>query len=190
MIDEGTATAAEVPSVGARLRERRSNLRLTLAEVAKGAGVSESFLSQLERDRTNASIVTLQRICAQLHMQVGDLFAERPSTTVHRAADAAFRPYGTGARKVRLTPAGYTQLESFYGEFEPYGETGPESLSHGDSEEFLLVVEGTVELQVDDKVHLLRARDGVAYRSTSPHRVREVAGERATVVWMMAPPSF
>lgn len=190
MIGDAMEASEPVVSLGARLRERRTSLGLRLADVASGAAVSEGFLSQLERDRSSASVATLQRICAQLRMQVGDLFAEQRTSTVHRHVDAEFKQYGTGARKVRLTPQSNTKLETFYGELEPHGETGPDAMPHGDSEEVLLVLDGAVELTVGSQVHTLGPRDAVSYRSTSPHRVREIAGDRATVVWMIAPPSF
>ena len=37
--------------VGAKLRERRRHLNLTLQEVADRVGVTKGFLSELERDR-------------------------------------------------------------------------------------------------------------------------------------------
>lgn len=135
-------------TVGERLRSRRRVLRKTLASVSTEANISESFLSQLERDRASASIATLQRICAALEMPVGDLFNERRQLSVHRHASANFNPYGIGARKVRITPTTNTQLESFIGEFDAHGTTGDELYAHGDSEETLLVVSGRLEVTI------------------------------------------
>jgi transcriptional regulator with XRE-family HTH domain len=60
--------------LGERLRAIRQLRRKTLKDVAGAAGVSESFLSQLERGRTNATIATLQRIATSLGIEVSDLF--------------------------------------------------------------------------------------------------------------------
>ena len=49
-------------ALGERLRAIRQLRRKTLKSVATAAGISESFLSQLERGRTNATIATLQRL--------------------------------------------------------------------------------------------------------------------------------
>src|ERR1700756_1965849 len=67
--------------LGERLRAIRMLRRRTLKEIAGAAGISESFLSQLERGRTNATIATLQRLSSALGIEVSDLFtstAERP----------------------------------------------------------------------------------------------------------------
>ncbi|AII07570.1 helix-turn-helix domain-containing protein [Rhodococcus opacus] len=182
--------AVDPHSLGARLRSRRRALRLTLAEVAAKAEVSEGFLSQLERDRNTASIATLQRICACLEMNVGELFTEASTTAVHRYRTAHFNAFGTNARKVRITPTTHRQLESFIGEFGPYGTTGDELYAHGDSEEVLLVISGRIEVTVGEHTDVLNALDSVAYSSASPHRAREIDGKPAVALWMMSPPSY
>jgi len=191
----GATTPAVTPAVrpdslGARLRSRRRALRLTLAEVAASAEVSEGFLSQVERDRNSASIATLQRICACLEMTVGELFTERSTTAVHRFRDAHFNAFGANARKVRITPTTNSQLEGFIGQFDPYGTTGDELYAHGDSEEVLLVISGRLEVTVGADTNVLNALDSIAYPSSSPHRAREIHGEPAIALWMMSPPSY
>jgi len=180
----------EANSLGARIRSRRRALRLTLAHVAGEAGVSEGFLSQVERDRNSASIATLQRICACLEMTVGELFTETAPSVVHRYGDSRFNIFGTNARKVRITPSTNRQLESFIGEFDPYGTTGDELYAHGDSEEVLLVLSGRLEVTVDQRINILGELDSIAYSSASGHRVREIDGSHAVALWMMSPPSY
>lgn len=181
---------ADPHSLGARLRSRRRALRLTLADVAIKAGVSEGYLSQLERNRNTASIATLQRICACLEMTVGELFTERSTTAVHRFRDAHFNPFGTNARKVRITPTTNRQLESFIGEFDPHGTTGEELYAHGDSEEVLVVLSGRIEVTVGEHTEVLNALDSISYSSATPHRAREIDGRSAVALWMMSPPSY
>lgn len=185
-----TDLSEEPSTIGDRLRARRTALRLTLADVACAAGISEGFLSQVERSRTNASISTLQRLSVALRLPVGDLFAEPRTSRVHRRDSTEFQDYGAGARKVLLTPTSNSQLQSFYGEFDPNGETGPDVMAHGDNEEFLLVIEGCLEVTVGDERHILNSGDGISYRSSTPHRSREVQGQPARCVWMMSPGSF
>ena len=60
--------------VGERLRDIRRSRRATLRTIADRAGVSESFLSQVERGRASASIASLRRIAGALGVSVSDLF--------------------------------------------------------------------------------------------------------------------
>ena len=48
------------------------------------AGVTESFLSQVERDVTSPSIATVQRIARALDLSIAQLFAEEPETRARR----------------------------------------------------------------------------------------------------------
>ena len=68
-------TEVPVIELGERLRAIRVLRRRTLKDVATAAGVSESFVSQVERGRTSASVATLQRLSAALGIEVSDLFA-------------------------------------------------------------------------------------------------------------------
>src|SRR6266705_6537767 len=60
--------------VGERLQALRRFRRCTLREIAQRAGLSESFLSQVERGRASASIASLRRIADGLGVSVADLF--------------------------------------------------------------------------------------------------------------------
>ncbi|QIZ37250.1 helix-turn-helix domain-containing protein [Saccharopolyspora sp. ASAGF58] len=185
-----TARAQGTESVGARLRERRLALRLTLRQVADRAGLSEGFVSQLERGVHSGSIATLQKITAVLGLDVGDVFTWDRSPAVLRFTDQQGFAFGESGRKVRLTPKQFHHLEAFLGVFEAGGSTGVEPYSHGDSEELLFVVSGEVEVTVGAAVHHLSALDSITYSSSEPHRVKESAGGTATVLWAMAPPSY
>src|SRR5437870_10089332 len=86
--------------LGERLRAIRQLRRRTLREIASAAGISESFLSQLERGRTNATIATLQRLATALGIEVSDLFTTNsPRPRVLRAAAREYVAWGELGRK-------------------------------------------------------------------------------------------
>src|SRR6266404_4825960 len=92
--------------LGERLRAIRVLRRLTLKDVADAAGVSESFVSQLERGRSSASVATLQRLAAALGIEVSDLFAPEglPRPRVLRREARQLLVWGRLGRKALLTP--------------------------------------------------------------------------------------
>src|SRR3954447_24916324 len=119
------ANGAVHVELGARLRAIRQRRRKTLKEVAGAAGLSESFLSQLERGRTNATIATLQRLATALGIEVSDLFttgASRPRVLRRHARD--FVAWGSLGQKALLTPKPFHSLEVVVARFEPGGSTG------------------------------------------------------------------
>src|SRR3954453_16805670 len=147
------ANGAVHVELGERLRAIRQLRRKTLKEVAGAAGLSESFLRQLERGRTNATIATLQRLAPALGIDVSDLFgavAARPRVLRREALD--FVGWGLSGRKALLTPKPFHSLGFLVARFEAGGSPGDEPYTHGDSEELLIVVEGRVHVQLGSDV--------------------------------------
>jgi transcriptional regulator with XRE-family HTH domain len=182
---------AEV-DVGERLRSIRVLRRATLRTIAERAGVSESFLSQVERGRASASVASLQRIAGALGVSVADLFDSRaPSGPQVLRRDV--RPslsFGILGTKRLLTPRPLSHLEVFAGELDVGGSTGAEPYAHGDSEELLIVLTGNVQLELGGEVHELESGDSIDYRSSTPHRVANTGEEPAEVIWIISPPSY
>jgi transcriptional regulator with XRE-family HTH domain len=188
-----SATATNgAPELGERLRAIRVLRRLTLREVADAAGVSESFVSQLERGRSNASVATLQRLAAALGIEISDLFAgEREAgPRVLRREERQQLKWGHLGRKALLTPKPFHSLEVVAAAFDPGGSTGDEPYTHGDSEELLLVLAGHVHVQLGSELFDLSTGDSVNYRSSTPHRVSNPGEEPAEVLFVISPPSY
>jgi transcriptional regulator with XRE-family HTH domain len=178
--------------VGERLRVIRNARRLTLREVAERAGLSESFLSQVERGRASASIASLRRIAEALGISIADLFQPGGSTEprVLRRDDRPTVAFGVLGRKMLLTPRPLHELEVFVGELDPGGSTGVEQYAHGDSEELFVVLRGTVTLELGGDLHELEPGDSIDYRSSTPHRISNAGDELAEVMWIISPPSY
>jgi transcriptional regulator with XRE-family HTH domain len=189
------SSAADVTNdvdVGVRLRELRGVRRLTLRDVAERAGLSESFLSQVERGRASASIASLRRIADALGIGISDLFqpAGPARPKVLRRDDRPALAFGVLGRKLMLTPKPLHELEVFVGELEPGGSTGEEQYAHGDSEELFVVLRGSVRLELGDELHELDEGDSIDYRSSTPHRISNAGDGLAEVMWIISPPSY
>jgi len=174
------------------LRDIRRFRRATLRTIAERAGVSESFLSQVERGRASASVASLRRIAGALGVSVADLFDSSgpPQPRVLRRDDRPSLGFGVLGTKRLLTPRPLQHLEVFVGDLDVGGSTGEEPYAHGDSEELLIVLTGNVQLELGGDVHELEAGDSIDYRSSTPHRVTNIGDERAEVIWIISPPSY
>jgi transcriptional regulator with XRE-family HTH domain len=187
-----TPDVATEVDVGERLRELRLFRRCTLRTIAERAGVSESFLSQVERGRSSASIASLRRIADALGVSMADLFDPDgdPSPQVLKRDARPALSFGILGRKLLLTPRPLHHLEVFVGELDVGGSTGEQPYAHGDSEELFVVLSGTVELELDGELHELERGDSIDYRSSTPHRVVNTGDEPAEVMWIVSPPSY
>ena len=93
-------------------------------------------------------------------------------------------------RKLLLTPRPLHHLEVVVGELDPGGSTGAEQYAHGESEELLVVIDGTVRLELGDDVHELEAGDSIGYWSSTPHRLSNTGDGLAEVMWIISPPTY
>ncbi|MGI8998934.1 MAG: helix-turn-helix domain-containing protein, partial [Candidatus Limnocylindria bacterium] len=111
------------PMIGASLRSVRRRRELTLRKVADSAGVTESFLSQVERDIASPSIATLRRIAVALGTSIGVILDEAgPHGQLVRAADRRVVRYpGLAARDEFLTDGSEGRLQVIMSVVEPGG---------------------------------------------------------------------
>jgi transcriptional regulator with XRE-family HTH domain len=73
-------------TLGIRLKRVRERTGRSLREVARELGVSASFLSQMERGKSQPSVATLYSLAQLLNVSIDELFAEED------AGDAAGEP--------------------------------------------------------------------------------------------------
>ena len=177
-------------ALGGRIRSLRQARRLTLRELAARAGVTESFLSQVEREVASPSIVTVQRIARSLDLSIAQLFAEE-----HDRAGRASR----GARRGRGVPE--DPRRGRVPDFEPgraaAGHPVRDRAGGGTGEEpytttptrFLMVLEGTLDLWVGDEHYVLREGDAIV-RSRLPHWNMNRGDTPTSILFCMTPPSF
>jgi transcriptional regulator with XRE-family HTH domain len=182
---------AEV-DVGERLRALRRLRRCTLRTIAERSELSESFLSQVERGRSSASIASLRRIAEALGVSIADLFEPGglPGPRVLRRDERPALAFGVLGKKLLLTPRPLHHLEVFVGELEVGGSTGEQPYAHGDSEELFVVLSGSVQLELGGELFDLESGDSIDYRSSTPHRIANTGDELAEVMWIISPPSY
>ena len=178
--------------LGTRIRSLRRARRLTLRDVAEHAGVTESFLSQVERDVTSPSIATVQRIARALDLSIAQLFAEDTDSgrIVRREARRRIAYPGLRAVDEFLTSNLAGRLQVIMSTIEPGGGTGAEPYTHDSDEEVVVVLTGVLDLWVGDEHHVLREGDAITFPSRLPHWNANHGQEPVTVIFCLTPPSF
>jgi transcriptional regulator with XRE-family HTH domain len=184
--------AATELQLGPRIRSLRQARKVTLRALAERAGVTESFLSQVEREVTSPSIASVQRIARALDLGIAELFVDdAPLGRVVRRAERRRIAYpGLGAVDEFLTVGRAGRLEVIISTIDVGGGTGDEPYTHESDEEVVIVLEGRLELWVGDEAHLLEEGDAITYSSRQPHRNRNPGPGPAVVLFCATPPSF
>ena len=178
--------------LGTRIRALRQSRRLTLRAVADRAGVTESFLSQVERDVTSPSIATAGRIARALDVSIAQLFAEEPVTgrVVRREARRRVAYPGLKATDEFLTANMAGRLQVIMSTIDPGGGTGEEPYSHDSDEEVVVILSGVLDLWVADEHYVLREGDAIQFPSRLPHWNMNRGTAPVTVLFCLTPPSY
>lgn len=178
--------------VGPVVRRMRRGAGMTLDQLSRGTGLSQSFLSQFERGRTQASISSLRLITDALGMNMNDVFdvSAQGYTTLVREADRPNLPFGERARKTIVSARGLSRFELFEVTFQVGGSTGPDRYTHGSHEEMLIVTRGSVGVELGENRHLLDRNDSISFLSNVPHRVANAGAGDARVLWVVSPPAY
>jgi transcriptional regulator with XRE-family HTH domain len=178
--------------LGSRIRALRQARHLTLRDLASRAAITESFLSQVERDVTSPSIATVRRIARGLDLSIAQLFADEPTSgRVVRFAGrrrVAYPGLGTVAEFLTSNQAG--RLQVLLETIDPGGGSGSEPFTHDSDEEVIVVLDGEVDVWVGDEHYLLAAGDAVTLPPRLPHWHVNRGERKAVVLVCLTPPSF
>jgi transcriptional regulator with XRE-family HTH domain len=175
--DAGSVAAWEpiVGAIGPKVRELRQQLGLSLQQLASRAHVSAAAIHKVEHNDMVPTITTLLKLAAALGRPIGHFVDAAPSQ-----AQVATHTPATG-RPMLPAPAPGVELASIGGSPErfraaaevatlaPGAESSTEVAPHP-GEELLLVLEGTLAVEVAGERYTLRRGDALHY--PTDHRYR------------------
>lgn len=196
--DGGETPAATSPPaelhIGEQIRELRQLKRMTLQQLADAVGVSISHMSQIERNRAQLPIGTLRSICDVLGVHITWFFpaegggAPEERNFVVRAKNRRRMSFtGLGINEELLSPNLSGPLEVLMSTLEPGADSGE---YHHDGAEAGVVVEGELELWINDLYFRLEVGDSFSFKSTEKHRCRNPGTVPTKVVWVITPPHY
>ena len=183
---------AEDLSLGESVRRLREERGFSLKKLADEAGVSESFISQVERGVANPSVASLRRIAEALSTSVAALFEGPPE--IPRLMRAADRPRLTHPKRrwkdFLLTPESAKRLQVILSVIEPGSGSGKEPYTHDSDEECVIVLKGELEFGVGQETYMLHEGDSLTFESRIPHWNRNPSATKTEVLWILTPPSY
>jgi DNA-binding transcriptional MerR regulator/mannose-6-phosphate isomerase-like protein (cupin superfamily) len=175
-------------AIGVRLRQLRIRRGLSLAHVAKAVGISLGFLSALERSHMSASVSTLRKLARFYKTNILDFFD--PAESNIRLVTPGKRKVleaGPGVR-MELLAWGNTVMEPHLFRIAPQSGSG-ESYTH-EGEEFLYILQGELQISLEDEEYRLRPGDSFYFESATPHHWKNPGRGETWVLWVNTPPTF
>ena len=178
---------------GDKLRTVRERKGYTLKIVAQKAGVSESLVSQIERNKVSPAIDTLLTLADVLDINLEFLFEEyrreRPVQVIRsqerRTVEEDEVLYEELAKPTESD--GKHALESYLVSIPAGGKTHRGSYGHM-GRELGFIIEGDAQLLYESKAYELQAGDSVSFSASSPHTLVNTGDKTLKALWVVTPP--
>ncbi len=175
--------------IGAKLRDRRLTLKLTLDELASRTGMTKGHISAIERDTASPSVSSLLAICRELGVSVGSLFEEPESLLVRASERPPIEFGGEGIDDFLLTPLKGSRMQAILSRMQPGGSAGADLYSLQADEEFVFVLKGSVRIQINEEVVLLNEGDALKFNPRQPHNFANASDtSEAIALFFFVPP--
>ncbi|MBU0991261.1 MAG: XRE family transcriptional regulator [Proteobacteria bacterium] len=178
---------------GDKLRTIRERRGITLKDVAEKAKVSESLVSQIERNKVSPSIDTLLTLADVLDIDLEYLFQDyKKNKKVHivRAGERQRIVQGdVSYHQLSTLPdvAEEHAIEAFFLEIGKDAEKGDREYGHM-GKELGVVLEGEGELVYGTETYKLNQGDSVSFPSDIPHILRNTGRGTLKAIWVITPP--
>lgn len=163
---------ADRTSLGIRLRALRRARSMTLKELSALTGVALSTLSKMELGQVSISYAKFAAVARALEVDIAKLFGpvtaqddSGPAPTALRCTLAESPGYLTGTYDYKLLAGQYPQrsMTPMYGRILAREESEFEDYMRHAGQEFLVVLEGELEIRFENGQSLVLAKHETAY---------------------------
>ena len=183
-------------NMGARIKQFREKSHRTLDDLAAQTGIDSEVLSRIETNEFIPPLATLFKLANALDVDIVNFFQERADgekiaiTRRDERVRIGRRPhhhqgevdYIYEALEIRQN---FRHMDPFMVEF-PLQDVSEMVFNSHEGEEFLYLLEGTLEFRSTDRVEVLNPGDSIYFQSDVSHsfrRVSEGPARAIAVIW-------
>ena len=172
----------QIKQIAERLRGLRDVLDLTPEEVAESCQLTVEAYLEMESGNKDISVSALQQIARKYEVSLDVLmFGEEPKMSSYflTRKGAGVSVERTKAYKYEALASGFRRriADPFIVTVEPKPEGTPMHLNSHEGQEFNMVMEGRLLLNIDGKDIILNEGDSLYFDSTKPHGMQALDGK-------------
>lgn len=176
--------------IAERLKARREELGLSLADLAAKSGVSKAMISRIERQEASPTAALLGRLCAGLDITLSGLMAaveDRSLVLLKADAQPHWRDPETGFVRLAVSPAGTgSPVEIVQATLPPGAEISYPPLPAQGFDQHILGISGTLSLQIGDDHFAVEAGDCLHCAQGQAHVFRNAGKQPARYLVIIA----
>ena len=175
--------------VGETVKEIRQKKGLSLKDISQRTGLSPESLMEIEKGNISPPLGSIIKLAKALEMKMGYFISgaeDLPYTIVRKNDRKLISRFDSkksqtyGYEFISLAPHKKDRhMEPFLVTLEP---SNVEERSSHDGQEFIFVLEGTMEVILGEETHLLEPGDAIYYDSTVSHLVKCHGKEKTKIL--------
>lgn len=171
--------AKEVP-IGKKIKQVRTEKKISLDRVANDTGYSVDYLKELEAGKKMPPVGTLLQISRALEIDSGYFLREQEANLKKRVK--AYTKRTEDYAYTTLTPGAENKhLKAFRVTIEAMAEHKGVGYQH-EGEEFVYVLSGKVEVTVGENVNALEKDDSLHFNSGIRHQLKNIGEDAAELI--------
>ncbi|MBW2063888.1 MAG: helix-turn-helix transcriptional regulator [Deltaproteobacteria bacterium] len=153
-------------AIGDRIRSIRLEKGLSIKELAERAGCSDEYLGWVEDGQIEPPVALLLRLEKAMHLDTGSLL-ESPRSWEKRMEEAAKRTKHYSYQAL-TPPEPDKRLMAFSIKIPPGTDHDGVGYRH-EGEEFIYVLEGSVDVRLEKEKHRLSKKESLRFNSNLDH---------------------
>lgn len=180
-------------SVGKSIMTARKNKNLTIKDVAAMSGISSSLISQIENDKGNPSLNTLNALAHAIGVEVATFFnceTDGFNNPVVRSSERPLMSKSSGFTNYQLSSGNIDHFCVYYNVLEPNGSTVnfPEHHpANASGYEFGYILTGKLRVDIENQVYILNPGDSICIDATKRHSSTNIGTVDCEMLWFMIP---
>jgi len=180
----------QIKQIAERLRGLRDVLELTVEDVSRDCDLSVEEYAQAETGESDISVSMLQKVARKYGVALDALmFGEEPKMTTYFLTRAGMGTSieRTKAYKYQSLAAGFKdrKADPFIVTVESKGDDVPITFNAHSGQEFNLVIEGRMLLNINGKELILNEGDSIYFDSKQPHGMKALDGKSVKFLAMI-----
>lgn len=178
---------------GEKIRQVRERKKFTMKEVALSVGISESMVSQIERNKVSPAIDTLLSIADFLEIDIDYLFKDFKKTKAvnivrkNQRRKSEFDNVTYEHLSKTTGSDGINGIEAYHLTIDPGSYSGSDEYGHI-GKELGVIVEGEGEFSIGNEKYSLSKGDSISFESDIPHRLTNTGNTVLRAFWVITPP--
>ncbi|MDI7260549.1 MAG: cupin domain-containing protein [Thermodesulfobacteriota bacterium] len=182
--------------IGKKIHNLRKKAGFVLQDLSNRTGLSKPLLSQIEKEMVSPPIATLLKISKALNTNISFFFqndgSEEKVVMVRKDESKVIdsRYFGREESGYYYEALAYKKakkyMEPFLVEFKRKRVDQLSYFSH-DGEEFIYLLEGTLEFRTEDQQYILQPGDSLYFESSIPHAYRALERRNAKALTVIYP---